>query len=239
MIKALYILSFVALALAGWVLLSCAAGARETDAPVEVLATSSAVESFKQSSPHADHAGDRVPPLVQQARLLALYLDPPRPQRPTPAVPQEDRKTRKVAAKPASSTPKFELHGISYYPAEPARSMAMVFEPGSGRRWVRQGTQLGHLVIEQINSTSVVYRDGQKRREMALASGAALAQYAKNLPQTRSLPASRPPGRQPTGPPPPPPIRAIRRMPATRVASKIGLSMVDIEVPDSGRTESK
>ncbi len=238
MIRTLHITAVLALALAGLVLVLCVTGAREADAPAELLAGPSAMERFKQAGHDTEEARDRVSPLVQQARTLALYLNPPPQKQTASAKRKEGTRPARVTAKPAASSPKFELHGISYHRREPSRSMALVWEPGGSRRWVRQGTQLGHLVIERINSGSVVYRDGQHSRELALASGIALAQYArdhrpKEQPRPRSL------QEQQQLPPPPPPVRAIRQMPARRVAAKTGISILDMEVPGSSRTESK
>ena len=59
--------------------------------------------------------------------------------------------TPALPVKPPASTPKFELHGISYYRQKPDQSMALVLEPGGTRRWVHPGEQLGHLTIERID----------------------------------------------------------------------------------------
>jgi hypothetical protein len=64
------------------------------------------------------------------------------------------------AARPAEPKPKFTLVATSYYRSRPEQSMALVSEPGSGSRWVKQGTHLGHFVVEKVERGMVVYRDG-------------------------------------------------------------------------------
>ena len=46
--------------------------------------------------------------------------------------------------------------------------MALVSEPGSGERWVKQGTHLGQFVVEKVERGTMVYRDGDRLLEMAL-----------------------------------------------------------------------
>jgi len=61
--------------------------------------------------------------------------------------------------------------------------MALVCEPGAGFRWVKQGTRIEHLVIDQIRVGSVVYRDGDRLGEMAVETGKA----AGGLPKADSV----------------------------------------------------
>ncbi len=126
-------------------------------------------------------------PLVKVAKDLARLLEPPPKPAPTPSPPKTEVAAVTVAdVKPAASTPKFELHGISYHSLRPEESMALVWLPDVGRKWVRQGTQLGHITIEQITSGSVLYRDGQISHEMALdldRASAMVAQAFNNPPR--------------------------------------------------------
>ena len=46
--------------------------------------------------------------------------------------------------------------------------MALVSEPGSGTRWVKQGERLGHFVLEKVERGTIVYRQGDRLREMAV-----------------------------------------------------------------------
>ena len=46
--------------------------------------------------------------------------------------------------------------------------MALVSEPGSGTHWVKQGARLGHFVLEKVERGTIVYRQGDRLREMAV-----------------------------------------------------------------------
>ncbi len=53
--------------------------------------------------------------------------------------------------------------------------MALISELGSAEgseRWVKEGTQLGHFVVQEIRRGAIVYRDGDNLREMAVERGA-------------------------------------------------------------------
>ncbi len=48
--------------------------------------------------------------------------------------------------------------------------MALILEQGNSgaARWVKRGTQVGHFVIQEIRPGSVMYREGEQVREMAI-----------------------------------------------------------------------
>lgn len=46
--------------------------------------------------------------------------------------------------------------------------MALVSEPGSGARWVKQGAHLGHFVVESVKRGMILYRDDDRLLEMAV-----------------------------------------------------------------------
>lgn len=46
--------------------------------------------------------------------------------------------------------------------------MALVSEPGSGYRWVKQGQRLGHFVVESIERGLIMYRNGDQLLEVAV-----------------------------------------------------------------------
>jgi hypothetical protein len=111
-------------------------------------------------------------PLVAAAQTLGAYLKPPPPAPETPAV-QETRPIRAApvpAVLPPTDTPKFTLRGTIYCADQPQRSLALICEPGAkdGGRWVRQGTQLGHFVIQEVRPGSVICRTGERVCEMAV-----------------------------------------------------------------------
>ncbi len=103
-------------------------------------------------------------PLVKQAEAFALYLNPPKPKEPTPA--EGPARSIGDTPRPRIVTPKFELIGTSFYASDPQLSLALIDVPGSGFRWVRQSSNVGHLIIEQIKDGAIVVRDGQNTFEL-------------------------------------------------------------------------
>jgi hypothetical protein len=240
MIRLLHILSVLFLALAGLILTLCLTNETQQDSGFEQLSSSSALQRFREIKDDSLQ-DDRVreSPLVQQARALALYLNPPAPPKQIakrPELHDEGGTGQTPKAKPTSSSPKFELHGISYHRSRPERSMALVWEPGGGRRWVRQGSEFGHIVIEEITGDSIVYRDGRQKRQMALASNETLRRYARDH---RPRSSRRQPTEHTQTSAPPRFVRRIRQMPAARIAAKKGLRLGQVEMTEDRATQSR
>jgi hypothetical protein len=191
--------------------------------------TVSAIDRFKQMAEgKADQVLPQTPPLIQQAQAFALHLNPPHPPQPlAKPAPQVSSPMAQVQSKPPSSSAKFELHGISYYRPKPEESMALICEPGTGRRWVKQGDKLGHVTIEKITSTTIVYKDGDRTQEVALASDQALTRYAKDRDGKMAPKLPGPDLSKPS----PPPVRGIRQMPAAYAAAKMGLQLGRADAP--------
>jgi hypothetical protein len=244
MVRIVQAISILALGAAGLTFCRCFGGAAG-DEPVQ---TPSAVERFQQSRTGKSDEGERLPPLLQEAQTLALYLNPPRAapvasvpisksETATPPLPVKtvSAVTPAVPVRPPASAPKFELHGISYYRQKPEQSIALVLEPGGTRRWVHPGDQLGHLTIERIDANSVLCRDGEQTQVVALAQSEALTKYAQGvkggktmaalpqIPKNESGPPAAPQAQQrESGPEVPPPAPGIRQMPPSRVAALLG-----------------
>jgi hypothetical protein len=141
-----------------------------------------------------DSAGERkgdgrgeVSPLVVQAQLLEACLNPPKPtaEKVPEAVAEAKREVAGAvpAVRPAAASAKFKLHGTSYYPNQPERSMALISEAGydaGEERWVKEGTHLGHFVIHEIRKGMIVYRDGEQLREMAVEHGASMPSIVRD-----------------------------------------------------------
>ena len=115
-------------------------------------------------------------PLIKQAGLFANFLDPPKP-RPVAMADTRTIAQRKRPAtghpfdsgppvRPAQVSPQFVLLATSCYPADPLKSLALIDEPGRGQRWIRPGTRMGHLIVDEIDTGSIVYRDGDARHTM-------------------------------------------------------------------------
>jgi hypothetical protein len=130
------------------------------------LSSAGAVEKFNAAK--NDRAKDdegRGSPLVKQAEAFALYLNPP--PKPAEDKPQETPATGvPVVHRPATVSSKFTLIGTSYYALHPELSLALIDEPGKGLHWVRQGSKVGYLVIEEIKDSSVVVRDDKRTFEL-------------------------------------------------------------------------
>jgi hypothetical protein len=107
----------------------------------------SAVAKFKKArGSKARTSESRKSPLLHEAELFALYLDPPKPKRPA--------RTRSGAT--------------SYFALRPELSLALIEEVGKGGlRWVRQSSKVGHLVIEKIRDGMIVVSDGKTKTELA------------------------------------------------------------------------
>jgi hypothetical protein len=104
-------------------------------------------------------SGEDKPPLVAAAETLAQYLNPPAPPTAKRSPPRPRVAPRKPA--PVTSMPRFRLLGISYHRAKPAESRALLCTPDGAQHWVRQGAAIGHLTVETIKGTSIIYRDAR------------------------------------------------------------------------------
>jgi hypothetical protein len=171
MIKTLRITGILAAILAGILFVFPVVFGVQSNEQVEQLLNSpSVVEKFNESK--ADKKTDLDStgggPLVKQAKAFALYLNPPKSN-------ASSANRRDGSPKPRGSVEaKFTVVGTSFYAARPELSMAIIDEPGKGLRWIRQSSQIGHLVIEQIKDGMVVVKDGQRTLELAVQYGSAL-----------------------------------------------------------------
>lgn len=179
MVRMLYSLGVLALLAAGTIIALCLSqwlGGADCHG-LSFLDQQSLVEQFRQ------RAGDRAAspdckavPLVVQAEAFASYLNPPKPalmasEAATPRSPSVLRIADKTAPRirPATPSVQFELHGTSYCPSQPERSMALIAEHRGAKntaRWVKEGTRLGHFVIHEIQRSGIVYRDGEQLHEV-------------------------------------------------------------------------
>ena len=129
------------------------------------LDTPGIVEKFKEARGAQNaEAQNQVPPLVTQAQAFALYLNPPPP--PPAPTPQPAAVIQAEAPRPKMVTPKFKLIGTSFYALHPEMSLALIDEPGKGLRWVRQASQIEHLVIDKVEDGRIIVRDGQRTEEL-------------------------------------------------------------------------
>lgn len=214
MIKTLRITSLLAVILAGVILFFPAfIGLRTKSDAEQVLSLPSVVEQFEKSRGETEKERSRrdsVSPLVKQAEAFALYLNPPIRQAP----PGDSSARPAVAPRPQAVSPKFTLVGTSFNPSTPELSLAFIDEPGRGLRWVRQSSQIGYLVIEQIKDGSVVIKDDTGSYELAVERGFAGMSLIEDQ---QTEPFSEPP----SGPPPVfDALRGPRTVPTGAVAGR-------------------
>jgi len=176
MVRILYLLSVFVLLAAGNVFMLCVPQWSRDDAKISaVLTARSAVETFMEGrNRHPDNTGEIASPLLVQAQIFASYLNPAQPAKEiASAAPRFASRSSSSAPaiRPPAPTMRFKLHGTSYYPNQPERSMALIWEPvgvNGTTRWVKEGTQLGHFVVHEIKRGVVVFQDGEQLLEMSV-----------------------------------------------------------------------
>ena len=171
MINTLRIISFIAAVLAVvFFVFPIVYGVHSDERVKEFLKTPGIREKFENAADSRMNKNkDVVSPLVQQAQAFASYLNPKSDDRRSPGVYSRSK------IKPALPvTPKFALRCTSYCEDDPNLSLALIDEPGKGRRqWVRQSDKVGHFLIEQI-------QDGLEDPLMALAVETALVEQLQS-----------------------------------------------------------
>jgi hypothetical protein len=167
MIKTLRITSILAAVLAitlvGFFIFRIVHGAQGNSPVREFLNSPTVVEKFKTAEGNrAKTRSSQISPLVQQAQAIALYLNPPAP-----------RGMQNIRSGPGGTglqtnvTPKFKVLGISFYEQNPALSMALIDEPGKGKHWVKQSTQVGHLFVKEVQNDLVIVQGGTETFKLA------------------------------------------------------------------------
>ncbi len=167
MIKTLQISSILAVVLAAVLFVSSVVFGVHKDAEVEAFLKSPSIkEKFTETMGGAvKRPSDQSSPLVENAQRFASIIDPPKPTTPErPPVSTTPVATK--AVEPAQTSAKFRVLGTSYYQANPLMSLAFIDEPGKGLHWVRQGSEIMHLTIEEVKDGRIVVRDATGTSEM-------------------------------------------------------------------------
>jgi hypothetical protein len=166
MLKTLRITSVLVVVLAAvFFVLPAVFGVRSDQQAEQFLTSPGAIDNFtKAKGQKSTKSETQVSPLVKAAEAFALYLNPPKPKPPPPRASREKPGSPPRPRAPVSA--KFELIGTSFYASRPELSLALIDEPGEGFRWVRQASEVGHLVIEQVKDGVVVVRDGKRTFEL-------------------------------------------------------------------------
>jgi len=142
----------------------------------QILQQPNIVKRFEEICDKQDNPAEKNSPLVVQAHAFASYLNPPPPsekkEKKLFATEQAPLQNTSEIPMPPVPSAKFKVLGTSYYPNQPERSMALIWQLGSQEgyeRWFKEGSRLGHFVVYKIKRGVVVYRDNQERfYEMAI-----------------------------------------------------------------------
>jgi hypothetical protein len=169
MIRTLRITSMIAAVLAAvFLILPAVYGVRSNPEVEQFLGSAGVMDEFAKARGQKRTGGDgQTSPLVKQAEQFALYLNPPAKPEPV-AVPAEPAPANPEVKPIAPVSAKFELIGTSVHSSRPELSLALIDEPGTGLYWVRQGSKVGHLVIDQVKDGSIIVLDGQKSSELVV-----------------------------------------------------------------------
>ena len=166
MIRLLQILALCVLFAAGGVFaLSVSAWRHDDPALDEIRSRPGAIESFKANGRRAVDGPEERPALLVQAETFARFLKPEKEYKPqrAPRVAEENRTGRaggQPPVRPAAPSVTFTLRATSYYPSRPEKSRALIAEIGTGagtEHWVKQGTALGHFVVQEIRNRPAEY----------------------------------------------------------------------------------
>ena len=169
MIKTLQISSILAVVLAAVLFVSSVVFGVHKDADVEAFLKSPSIkDKFTETMGGAvKRPSDQSSPLVENAQRFASIMNPPKPTVPVrPPAPTTPVVTK--AVEPAQTSAKFRVVGISYCEADPNTSLVFIDEPGKGLHWVRQGSDIMHLTIEEVKDGRIVVRDAQGTSEMVV-----------------------------------------------------------------------
>jgi len=130
----------------------------------EFLSEPGAIEEFnKARNKSIGGVAAETSPLVKEALAFASYLSPPAAV--SRNIPSSSARAADIP-RPTTVSAKFTLIGTSYYPLCPEKSMVLIEQPAEGLHWVRQSSQVGHLVIEQVTDGRVLVRDGERTFEL-------------------------------------------------------------------------
>ena len=175
MIKTLRITSIIAVVLAAGLFAFPIVFGFRSDAEIErFLSSPTAIDRFQAKDDKADASEGQVSPLVEQAKIFALIINPPKPLVPPkqqvlgPVVQQTIPEAPPPPVAPIISTAKFKVVATSFHESRPDMSLVLIDEPGKGLHWVRQGANVSHIIIEQIRDGSIVARGGERTYELGV-----------------------------------------------------------------------
>lgn len=140
-------------------------GLKGDPAAEKLLAEPSFVDQLKEVITIARADSDEMSPLVREAQLFALRINPPRPKppvvkkNPTKTVSKPDPIKAVQPRTPPRSSPKFEVIATCTYEDDPDKSMVLLKLPAKGLKWVRVNEHVEHLVVAEVTDGSVIMSD--------------------------------------------------------------------------------
>ena len=199
MVRVLYTISILALVGAGIVFGFCLMRWLENGQRPEQVPLSSTTERFRDAlATRGDRVSDTTSPLMRQAQTFASYLNPspaPEPEAPRNSPDPGDDAIPLPTISPPTASPSFRLQGIVYCTSQPQTSMALI-SIGTGQmaaqRWVKEGTVVGHFIIQEIRPDVVICRtqNDEQIRELTVEAKAPrpslVQRYVPELARARS-----------------------------------------------------
>ena len=178
MVRTLKITSILAVAATiGAVIFLAMAGFRSDPERDKLLNAPGAIEEFRKGATKPAEKHEEISPLIKQAKLFALLINPPPPPKP----PKSKATTKKVATKPVTKTvkpptpkvqqvtAKFKLLGTCRNVQSPESSFALLALGSKKQKWVQQGQVIEHLTIQEIKDGSIVtFKNGRFNNELAM-----------------------------------------------------------------------
>jgi hypothetical protein len=180
MVRALYAMGVVSLVAAGIVFGFCILRWLENGQNPEQAQSPSMTERFRDAlAAHRDRVSETTPVLLREAQAFADLLNPapsPQPVPPGPNPGGASPRTLVPAISPPTASPSFRLQGTVYCPSRPQTSMALIstgMQPIGDQRWVREGSVVGHFVVQEIRPGVILCRtpNGDQTHEMPVEAG--------------------------------------------------------------------
>jgi hypothetical protein len=188
----------------------------------------SLLEQLKTKLGEQKEKEDVVSPLVAQAKLIALRIDPPPPPKPKePPKPTPAQAAAASAAKPIPTPPvqvsvKFDLLGTVQYETAPEKSMALV-SAGNKQEWFRQGEKVGQQEIKEIRNGSVIFTQGGRNPQEVFVP---IKTEVKSLLKSEQKASTAPPDAERSVIPTPPAAEQIQPEKADAAVTETGTARV-------------
>ena len=141
------------------------------------------LQEFKNLVTKAPSTEGQVSPLVKEAQIFALRIDPPPPPPPPepvktekPVIPTPKAPAETVVAEVTQPLSRFDLIATCRYEDDTSKSMALLDLPGKGLKWFRVGENVEHLVVTEVLDGSITMsQSGRNPQTIAMKKEQPLA----------------------------------------------------------------